>query len=352
MRQDLIDILRCPRCKRGKFSLQILLPKEEIVQGTLVCEECDQEFKINNGIPDLIYNPSEEIVKDWQKAVAGKKRFLRKARCEQIPPDKRLFYAQRGHFCDEPNGREYIIATETNVNDIVPFMNLDKTQRVLDLGAGTCWSTAKLAREGCRCVATDISTALKLELGDAFFKEYGIFFERVQACMQDLPFVDEVFDIVFATTALHHASDLVIAFKEAGRVLRSGGRLYLVNEPVVGIFNFTARRRFRKNDPLHHGEVERPYNLWQWVRALKKNGLEPIIYFPAYIDIHLRRGPAKTFLGEIIRRIWRLKILKHMLLYWVLYPLVIFWNPGVCLGITAAKNRRISFWCRFKTMEP
>jgi len=352
LRRDILDILICPRCKSGKFSLQTSPVRDEIVQGLLICEICAQEFNIDNGIPDLIYNPSRDVIDDQRKAAALKKRFMERAHCEQIPADKRLFCARRGHLFAEPNGREYVAGTEKNVNDMIPFMNLGKSQRVLELGAGTCWSTAKLAKDGCRCVATDISVALKLELGDAFFEEDGVFFERVQACMQNLPFADDTFDVVFATTALHHAPDLTSVFGEVHRVLKSGGRLYATNEPVLGIFNFSARRQFLKKDPIHHGAVEMPYNLWHWVRALKKSGLDPVIYFPGYLDSYLRNGPARTFFGKIARLAWRIKMSRYALLRWILYPLTIVWNPGICLGITAVKNRRAGFWCPFITVEP
>lgn len=352
MKEDLVEILQCPRCKGGKFYSNGLSKEDSIIEGLLICGTCDQEFEINKGMPNLIYNPPIEVVKDWERAAYGKKMFLDRKGLEEVPEDKRLFYAERRHFYDEPGGMEYVVATEASVNDIVPFIGLKKSERLLELGAGTCWSTARLAMEGCQCIATDISTDLKLELGGAFFEKYGIFFERVQACMQVLPFADGVFDVVFATTTLHHAPDLAVVFAEIKRVLKPGGRLYLVNEPIIGICDFTARKQFCKNDPIHHGEVEKAYNLWQWVRGLKKSGLNPRIYFPAYADIHLRTNPSKTFLGKIVRIIWRSKISKRVLLDWVLYPLLIFCNFGMCFAITARKDERIEPWCRFTTWEP
>ena len=54
MRRDLMDILACPVCKSP---LKLTVEKEEgdeIVTGTLHCEQCPEDYPIEDAIPNLL----------------------------------------------------------------------------------------------------------------------------------------------------------------------------------------------------------------------------------------------------------------------------------------------------------
>lgn len=59
MRADLMEILVCPTCK-GEFTLGIEQTevledgREEILAGTLDCNDCEYVFRIDDGIPNLL----------------------------------------------------------------------------------------------------------------------------------------------------------------------------------------------------------------------------------------------------------------------------------------------------------
>ena len=59
MRADLMDILVCPVCK-GELALRAEAAetlgdgREEIVAGALRCAACDHDYRIEDGIPDLL----------------------------------------------------------------------------------------------------------------------------------------------------------------------------------------------------------------------------------------------------------------------------------------------------------
>ena len=54
MKESTLDILCCPVCK-GNLKLKDARKKgEDIVSGILVCEKCGKEYRINDGIPDLV----------------------------------------------------------------------------------------------------------------------------------------------------------------------------------------------------------------------------------------------------------------------------------------------------------
>ena len=49
-----MEILCCPVCK-GELELTVDREEDgEIVEGTLYCEECDETYGIDDGIPDLL----------------------------------------------------------------------------------------------------------------------------------------------------------------------------------------------------------------------------------------------------------------------------------------------------------
>jgi ubiquinone/menaquinone biosynthesis C-methylase UbiE len=91
-----------------------------------------------------------------------------------------------------------------------------------------------MAARGANVVALDALKKLYigLETADVYLDERGVYFDRVQADMQALPFADGSFDLVFTTASAHHAEDMAILLSEVYRVLREGGQFVLVNEPV------------------------------------------------------------------------------------------------------------------------
>jgi uncharacterized protein YbaR (Trm112 family) len=54
MKKDLLDILACPMCKSP---LTLTVEEEndvEIVRGTLRCESCQEDYPIEDSIPNLL----------------------------------------------------------------------------------------------------------------------------------------------------------------------------------------------------------------------------------------------------------------------------------------------------------
>lgn len=54
MKRDLLDILACPTCK-GDLELVVEEEnEEEIITGKLVCSNCNVEYPIEEGIPNML----------------------------------------------------------------------------------------------------------------------------------------------------------------------------------------------------------------------------------------------------------------------------------------------------------
>jgi ubiquinone/menaquinone biosynthesis C-methylase UbiE len=68
------------------------------------------------------------------------------------------------------------------------------------------------------------------------------------ASAEQLPFSDELFDLVISTVSFHHWAVQAAGLREVSRVLRSRGRLVLVDHFATGwlrVFNAIARRNMR-----------------------------------------------------------------------------------------------------------
>lgn len=54
MKKDLMDILACPVCK-GSLELKVEEERDDdVVTGALVCPACNEEYPIQDSIPNLL----------------------------------------------------------------------------------------------------------------------------------------------------------------------------------------------------------------------------------------------------------------------------------------------------------
>ncbi len=108
----------------------------------------------------------------------------------------------------------------------ISWMGIRPGDRVLDLGCGNGKTSEALIAAGARVTGIDFSPSAV----DSCVARMGDRGEFVVADVRDLPFGDGVFDTVVSVHVLEHvpASDILQATGEVMRVLRRGGRLYLV----------------------------------------------------------------------------------------------------------------------------
>lgn len=104
---------------------------------------------------------------------------------------------------------------------------------VLDLGAGNCWMSFRLAEMGyCPC-AVDLLTNRLDGLGAARHYQSVIprMFPRVRAELSHLPFRDQQFDAVVFNASFHYAEDAHQALREALRCTKAGGMIVICDTP-------------------------------------------------------------------------------------------------------------------------
>ncbi len=121
-------------------------------------------------------------------------------------------------------------------------------KRVLDIGCGTGYGTAELAKYAATTAGVDIAPDA-LDYARSHFADV----QFDQAPADRLPFPDESFDFITAFEVIEHLTDWRTLVGEARRVLRPNG-LFLVSTP-----NKRYYAEARKNDgpnPFHTHEFE------------------------------------------------------------------------------------------------
>jgi SAM-dependent methyltransferase len=105
--------------------------------------------------------------------------------------------------------------------------------RILDLGAGNCWMSYRLAISGYRPAAVDLLTNNRDGLGAAEYYRSHLpeLFPRFQAELSHLPFQNDQFDAVVFNASLHYAEDYEAVLLEALRCVKPGGIVIISDTP-------------------------------------------------------------------------------------------------------------------------
>jgi SAM-dependent methyltransferase len=107
------------------------------------------------------------------------------------------------------------------------------SRRILDIGAGNCWMSFRLALAGFQPVAVDLLTNKHDGLGAAghFRNRLPQLFPRFQAEMGHLPFQDGQFDVIVFNASFHYSENSEAILREALRCVRSGGMVIICDTP-------------------------------------------------------------------------------------------------------------------------
>jgi SAM-dependent methyltransferase len=172
---------------------------------------------------------------------------------------------------------------------------------VVELGCGTAYFSARLAKLGARPVGVD-PTPAQLATARRMQEETGIAFPLVEAPGERVPLPDASFDLAVSEYGASIWADPYLWVPEAARLLRPGGRLvFLRNTPLVilcapdtgqvdehlhrpqfGMFRFEWPDDVGVEFHLAHGD---------WIRLLRGNGftIEDLIELqaPAEAEEHV-----------------------------------------------------------------
>jgi SAM-dependent methyltransferase len=178
---------------------------------------------------------------------------------------------------DELHFREEVEAYPDPPSDVVRFIESKELPRrleyalaqagiephgvVVDLGAGTCWLAATIARQPRveRVIAIELSRRRLELLAPVALAHLGAPAEKVERIVADFfnhGLGSEVADVVLIDSAFHHASDPVALARAAFELLRPGGLFVLLREPTLSLL-----RRGRRDHGVEgeHGSFEHEY---------------------------------------------------------------------------------------------
>ena len=259
-----MPLLRCPSCHaEGSFAVDVTARNEtELREGTLGCDRCGLRRGSSEGIVDLLYEPSPVIMRE----AAGLGRFAEVMRRDGWDGERirELPDIELPYWIGQANSMRQLLATT----------DLRAGQRLLDVGSNTCWASNIFASHGLDVIALDISSAELQGLRTAeHFLDGEVYFERVLGSMQDLPLASGTLDWVFCCEVLHHNDrrGMDRALSEIHRVLRPGGLLLVLNEPLR--FPLRPKRRHASEVSDFEGN-EHVYFLHQYRHAIRNAGFE------------------------------------------------------------------------------
>ena len=155
---------------------------------------------------------------------------------------------------------------------------------VVDLGCGTGYFSAALARRGARPVGIDLTPA-QLATAQRMQREHGVTFPLIEGNAERVPLRDGSFDLALSEYGASIWCDPYLWVPEAARLLRPGGRLvFLRNSTLLMLCmpdegpaipglvrDLFGMHRFDWQDT---GETEFHLPHGEWVRLLRRNGFE------------------------------------------------------------------------------
>jgi SAM-dependent methyltransferase len=158
---------------------------------------------------------------------------------------------------------------------------------VVELGCGTAYVSAWLARRGARCVGVDVTPA-QLETARAMQARFGLEFPLLEASAEAVPLPDASFDLAVSEYGASIWADPYAWVPEAARLLRAGGELVFLVNGLLSILTApeeekpSGRELLRPSFGLHRvqwpdtGSVEFHLPHGEWIRLLRGCGLEVV----------------------------------------------------------------------------
>jgi SAM-dependent methyltransferase len=149
---------------------------------------------------------------------------------------------------------DWLRSVREELPKFIPFLTrecgLQFRGRILEIGAGAAWFSAELSKlpNVVELVVTDFSPKVLKEHAPRVFKLLQANTAKITRTPGDfhrLPFPANHFDFVVCSAALHHATNMVQLLCEAKRVLKSGGRLVAIREPVWPLLKSRSRAKIR-----------------------------------------------------------------------------------------------------------
>ena len=206
--------IQCPCCRADIIGLD--------------CALCGFRMLVSRGIVHAL--PPEraahyaQFMEDYERIRAAEGRGS----------DKEDFYLDLPYKDVSGRGKQWHIRARSYdclIKHVLP--PLGQRGAILDLGAGNCWMSFRLALAGYRPIAVDLLTNEHDGLAAAMHYQRHLSepFPRFQAELTRLPFQNGQFDAIVFNASFHYSEDYDATLSEAFRCLRSGGIVIISDTP-------------------------------------------------------------------------------------------------------------------------
>lgn len=135
---------------------------------------------------------------------------------------------------------------------VVSLLDLRGGIKILDIGCGTGWAlklAADLINNNGSFYGADLSLKM-IEKAEENFKGNGNF-HFISANAESIPLEDNFFDIIICTNSFHHYLNPLKAMEEMKRLLRAGGKVYILDPTADSIFIKAIDKIIRLLEPEH-----------------------------------------------------------------------------------------------------
>ena len=156
----------------------------------------------------------------------------------------------------------------------------------IELGCGTGYVSAWMARRGARPVGIDNSPK-QLETATRLQREHGIEFPLLLGSAEEVPYPDASFDFAISEYGAVLWADPERWVPEAARLLRPGGRLHVLTNSVIAFLVSPSEAEAPLDERLHRPQFGMGRITWDgddgvefhlshsdWIRLFRANGFE------------------------------------------------------------------------------
>ncbi len=299
------------------------------------CKRCSEKFPVKFGIPVFLSFEKEYLINEIRgmQFEAGLPHipvndFLVRE-VEHVKTWEELIEENKG------GNFNYYEMVKFNFDTILKNLELKGNEKVLELGCGSSsYILGKFQSLGCEAWGVDI--CFILDRKNKTKKNINL----VIADMNNLPFPSQSFDMVIASSCIHHTPFPSITFKEINRILVKNGKFIMVNEPTWGILKSFGKSREEEN--RHFLINEHNFSVFKYYRSLRKAGFKVKFIFPPYIEKKLSEGRVDNFrfskIGKIISILFKNKTIKKLLLRISPVPASIIFGLGISV-ISVKENK-------------
>ncbi len=177
--------------------------------------------------------------------------------------------------------QEWLQAVREEFPKFLPFLKdqcgIQFRGRILEIGSGGAWFSAELSKLPgvVQIIATDFSPRILKEHAPKVFQMLNAQegkITRMPADFHSLTFPGNHFDFVVCSGVLYNATNIVQVLREAKRVLKPGGRLVAIREPVWPLVRIKSRAKLLET-LIKTGVNERYYTLSDYEEFFKQAAL-------------------------------------------------------------------------------